>query len=152
MLLNLGADPNCVDSQMRSPVHYACKMNDIEMLSNLVEYGAEIELKDVTGRNPLHIATVYGSLNAVTYLLESAVSADALDNEGNSALHLVCHCGIKAIDISRKLLKYGADLSVTNDCGMTPMKYAEAVYDISKSSDLGELCNWFRKQAYRDER
>ena len=146
MLLNLGADPNSVDSQMRSPAHYACKSNDPDMLDSLVEYGAELELKDVTGRNPLHIATVYGSLDAVTYLLESAVSADALDKEGNSSLHLVCHCGIKAIDISEKLLTYGADLSVTNDCGMTPMKYAEAVYEISKSGDLRDLSELFRNE------
>lgn len=148
MLLNLGADPNCSDSQMRSPAHYASKLNDADMLNSLVEYGAELEIGDVTGRNPLHVATVYGSLDAVTYLLESAVSADALDKEGNSSLHLVCHCGMKAIDISNLLLEYGADLSVTNDCGMNPTKYAEAVYDISKSSDLRELSELFRsKQA-----
>ena len=151
MLLNLGADPNCTDSQMRSPAHYASKLNDAEMLTSLVEYGAELETSDVTGRTPLHVATVYGSLDAVTYLLESAVSADALDKEGNSSLHLVCHCGMKAIDISNLLLEYGADLSVTNDCGMNPVKYAEAVYEISKSSDLKELSELFRSKLKSEE-
>jgi ankyrin repeat protein len=147
MLLELGADPNSSDGQQRSPAHYASKLNDTEMLNGLVEYGAELESPDATGRNPLHIATVYGSLDAARYLLESAVAADALDKEGNTSLHLVCHCGIKALEISKLLLEYGADLSIKNDCGMTPRNYAEAVYEISRSKDLRELSDLFRERS-----
>ena len=150
MLLSLGAEPNCTDSQSRTPAHYASKLNSPAMLDSIVEYGADLEVADATGRTPLHTATVYGSSEAVKYLLESAVPVDATDKEGNTSLHLVSHCGIKAMEISNLLLDYGADTSITNACDMSPRNYAEAVNEISQSKDLKDLSRLLKDRAFED--
>lgn len=147
MLLNLGAEPNCVDSQSRTPAHYASKLNNTEMLDAIVEYGGELESTDATGRTPLHTATVYGSSDVVKYLLESAVAVNARDKEGNTSLHLVSHCGMKALEISNLLLDYGADTGITNACDMSPRNYAEAVNEISQSRDLQNLSRLLRDRS-----
>jgi hypothetical protein len=150
MLLSLGAEPNCTDSQSRTPAHYASKLNSPAMLDSIVEYGGDVESVDATGRTPLHTATVYGSSEAVKYLLESAVPVDSADKEGNTSLHLVSHCGIKAVEISNLLLDYGADTSITNACNMSPHNYAEAVNDISQSRDLKDLSRLLKDRAVKD--
>lgn len=43
LLLHKGADPNCLDDQLRTPTHYCSKMGNVTMLALLFDNGADLE-------------------------------------------------------------------------------------------------------------
>lgn len=43
LLLRRGADPNCLDDQLRTPTHYCSKMGSVSLLALLFDNGADLE-------------------------------------------------------------------------------------------------------------
>lgn len=43
LLLRKGADPNCMDDQLRTPTHYCSRMGNVSMLALLFDNGADLE-------------------------------------------------------------------------------------------------------------
>jgi len=43
LLLRKGADPNCLDDQLRTPTHYCSRMGNVSMLALLFDNGADLE-------------------------------------------------------------------------------------------------------------
>ncbi len=56
ILLNHGADANLADEELRTPLHRACKANDIESVDLLLSYGADPHAKDRYGKTPFEAA------------------------------------------------------------------------------------------------
>ncbi|KAJ1432963.1 ankyrin repeat protein, partial [Ochromonadaceae sp. CCMP2298] len=104
-LLRKGANPSCVDDQIRSPSHYAARTGNAEVLALLFDHGADLEAADAAGRTPLHTAVIFGRTRALDFLLGCAVDCDSPDLAGNAPLHLAARAGF--LEGCAQLLRFG---------------------------------------------
>eukprot|EP01032_Pedospumella_encystans_P012036 gene12036-13953_t len=122
-LLKNGANPSCVDDQIRTPAHYACRVGNVAILALLFDHDAELEATDAAGRTPLHTAAIFGRLEAMEFLLGCAVDSNTTDLAGNAPLHLAARAGFE--EGCRLLLNFNASTLTRNLMGMTPLGVAQ---------------------------
>eukprot|EP01032_Pedospumella_encystans_P010387 gene10387-12146_t len=122
-LLKNGANPSCVDDQIRTPAHYACRVGNVAILALLFDHDAELEATDAAGRTPLHTAAIFGRLEAMDFLLGCAVDSNTTDLAGNAPLHLAARAGFE--EGCRLLLNFNASTMTRNLMGMTPLGVAQ---------------------------
>jgi len=67
---------NCRDSNGRTPLHYAVVTKHLEIVSLLLERGADVNAQDNEGWTPCHRAAYWGYFNIVDLLL--SYNADVL--------------------------------------------------------------------------
>lgn len=78
---------NFVDSDGASPIFYAASKNNLNTLSALIEFGANINLPDKAGNTPLHWAAYNGSKDTCLALLKMpSINVLAKDEKNKSAL------------------------------------------------------------------
>lgn len=73
MLLEGGADPNSVDEDRDTPLHYACSSGNVEIITMLLAKGADPTAADGLGRTPAERSTgpgVQSLLEAESYKCE----------------------------------------------------------------------------------
>ncbi len=85
--LEQGVDPNILDAQEWSPLHWACSRGSEEMMNTLLEYGACIDARDLSGWTPLFWATIKGHVQIVTRLLHKNANHLLVDSNGWTVLH-----------------------------------------------------------------
>lgn len=71
-------DVNAGDAEQRTPLHYACGFNHLEIAKMLIEEGANLEVTDSKGNTPLHYAAGYGRPQLVRHAVPGAVTSDTL--------------------------------------------------------------------------
>ena len=107
---------------------------DLETVKSLIDEGVDVNTADDYGITPLMQSVAGGNVDLVKYLLSVGANVDARDNDGSSALlHTVDQHGQVAGDpevspdyweIMRLLVKAGADVTVKDDNGETPLSLA----------------------------
>ena len=82
-----------------SPLHEACKSDNVEAALLILVAGGNIEQKDENGATPLYYAVAYGSLQCYDLLISHGAKVNVRTNEGDTLLHarfisilLYCHC------------------------------------------------------------
>jgi ankyrin repeat protein len=153
LLIRKGADVNSKNRRGLSLLHWVAYGVDIEGCTLLLDNGADIEIQDNDGLTPLgcavglygisedHIFCNYeaphakyrvGNERTVRFLLERGANINAQANRGRSLLHLLVmshqskqykQSAIKAISF---FLANGADITIQDDEGKTPLDYADA--------------------------
>ncbi|KAG5658002.1 hypothetical protein KAF25_006953 [Fusarium avenaceum] len=78
MLLDLGLNPNAVDSSNRSFIHVCCQNNNVDVIDLLLSHGADPSLKDEAGQTAWHAAASKGCCGALSFLLSNDIHA--IDN------------------------------------------------------------------------
>ena len=73
-LLDHGANPNLPDGNSDLPLHVAVRMGRREMISLLVERGADLEAMDRTGQTPLDRAMAEASVEVIEHVLACGAS------------------------------------------------------------------------------
>ena len=123
-LVGAGADPNSCDSHGRTALHLAA-WQGYPMFTNLPEY-PEAEGLVVLG-------------DVVRKLLELGANVDAIDDIGRTALHYACEMGYETIVY--ELLRKGADVTITDLAGETPVAIATRRNDegVLRILQTGEL-------------
>ena len=122
LLLGRGADPNSRGRISYGPLHYAVKNANEEMISLLLDKGANMESRDCDERpTPLHIAVHFKHANIVSSLLEKGANVESKDEQGDTPLHLAAYSQPELDDITRLLLNAGANPSAINCYGSTPL-------------------------------
>ncbi|KAI9836516.1 MAG: hypothetical protein M1837_003288 [Sclerophora amabilis] len=95
-LLEAGADPFCMDEERRTPLHYASRgrqSNVVGLLAEMYkESGRDVDDVDVHGRTPLHDAARSGRIESVRYLILSGANPGSKDKSGNTPLHACAEC------------------------------------------------------------
>ncbi|OQR84485.1 hypothetical protein ACHHYP_13330 [Achlya hypogyna] len=119
LLLHAGADPNCLDGNLWSPV-YAAAANPRRwaVLTLLLQFGADLHCLQ-NGETPLHRATKAGHASLVELFLRFGSSPNMLDKES-----LWFGLADATNYVAALLLQYGANTNVFNSRGATLLQVA----------------------------
>lgn len=120
ILLELGAEIDAHDDGYNTPLHLAVLYRNPEMLTFLLDRGANINLQGYYG-TPLHVAASIGQVGLLTLLLQKGANINAGSWPGWTPLHGATSNG--HIEIAILLLQQGADVNADVQ-GWTPLHFA----------------------------
>jgi ankyrin repeat protein len=122
LILN-GAEVNVRDYQARTPLSLvAASHGDMEIVTLLVEGGADVDPVDSRGYTPLIHAARLGNTGLVRYLLSKGALADRWTRDGRTALLFAADDG--RAEIASLLLAKGADPNETLGNVQPPLQVA----------------------------
>jgi ankyrin repeat protein len=126
LLIARGANINATGYDGFTALHYAAQDGHAEVLALLLDKGAHANIRDDIGMTPLMWACSEGHLGVVKMLVQymEGQGLDERSNGGWTALHNAANRGHE--EVVRFLLLAGADPTITDDEGRTPLAMAEA--------------------------
>jgi ankyrin repeat protein len=125
-LLDKGAAMDERDRGGRTALCLACEYDHYPVVRLLLERGADPAIVSFEGCTPLMFASDQGHLEVVRVLLghpNGRATINQCDLDGETALLRACHWGHGGI--VRALLESGADPTIADDKGTTPMAIAK---------------------------
>ena len=123
-LLDEGADVNAVvnKSESKTPAYWAAVRGYAEILSLLIDRGADIFIPTHFGHSALTVAAEHKNRNIFMLLLEKNISALKVDRKGRTMLHYAALYGHdQAIP---QLLAKGAEIGTSDKYGRTALHAA----------------------------
>lgn len=128
LVTSRGIDIGATDNMDRSPLHYACFYGNLEVISWLLDHGADVNAEDQDGHTPLWKACqTFGrwwqdQTSAIEMLLHRNARINHANNKGRTVLHLACEEG--HLDLAEALLARGADIHLASVDKDTPLHLA----------------------------
>jgi len=117
-----GADVNKPINQNKLPaLHGALQVRSHQLLTTLLQCGANPNQENEFGITPLHIAVSSGDIKVIKALVESGADINLADKQGNTPLHHAVKAYKANAEVMRLLLSYGANIDSQNSKGMTPL-------------------------------
>jgi hypothetical protein len=111
-----------------TPMHVAARAGHADILSLLLEHGADVDCRGFYGETPLHRASWNGKLEAGKCLLDHGADINAINNEGLTPLF---HAVIRGqVEVARMLLERGEVIDARNNSNETPLHQAVRSHDI----------------------
>ena len=129
ILIAAGADVNAMDDQEDSPFLYAGAEGRLEILKMLVASGADLNSLNRFGGTALIPAAHHGHVDTVRYLLTTKIDIDHVNKLGWTALLeavILGDGGPVYQNIVKLLLAAGANKSITDRNGVTPLQHAQS--------------------------
>ena len=107
LLLLAGADPNYVtDERDQCPIlGLHCHLGHVDMVSLLLEYGADPNLTNDRGETPLLLATSSGHLDIVNLLIQCGANILAADSDGVIPVVAAAKAGHLQVRVATKILR-----------------------------------------------
>jgi len=138
--LHSGADPNAgaIGKGYQTPLMELFAGDDCpdreKCLDVLIQNRAKIDSKGSNGTQVIHFPWVLHSTRNVDMLLDHGANVNAVDQLGNTPLHILCSELRHETDgiVVRHLIKKGANLSLKNRAGETPL-------DAARKANRGDL-------------
>jgi len=125
-LIATGVDINATNKSGYTPLIYATKKGNLDIISMLVVAGADVNGKDtIQGDTPLIYATSRADIPTVTLLIEKGADIN-LQNDLNGDTPLIWAVKNNEIGIVKLLLDRGATPDQANNLGLTPLMLAES--------------------------
>jgi len=125
-LAHHGADPNCHDEKLNTPLHCACLKKakfGMDSVKALVECKADINWPALeTGASALILGAETGEMELVNFLLEAKADLNHSDKQGASALHWAAEGG--NLEMCETLLLAKASAGEMDSKGHTPLLLA----------------------------
>ncbi|KAK3090273.1 hypothetical protein FSP39_010553 [Pinctada imbricata] len=162
LLLENGAKIDVRDCKMKTPLHYAARRGNLEVLE--IQYGADVKARDVNESTPFLFAAAEGMIETIKHIIQadtvdSIVSASyngvadgkkgskmfekgvrenkvvhQKDNEGNTALHLAIQNNQP--ETVEYLLKIGCDVNEHNNLNLAPLHVAAVTGNVVIAQSL----------------
>lgn len=109
-------------------LRYAASTNNVELLTRVLESGADPNAADEYKRSPLHLSACRGYIQIVQQLLKFGANPNVLDSLDNTPLHLaVISASSNDFNVVvRVLLQGGASVHLIDRSGKSPLELAEA--------------------------
>lgn len=126
ILLKAGLDPNIKDSDGATAIHYASKKSgNIRILKLLIDFGAEVNIIDnKPGWTPLIYALHQNNIEGIKLLLKNGANLNIKYDFGYTSLHWAVLFYYRSPDMIKSLLEAGADPTIENEDGKTPLDLA----------------------------
>jgi ankyrin repeat protein len=116
-----------VDRYGRTAMHEAALADDAGRIRELVAQGLDPGTPDDNGWTPLHIAAQAWSVSACEALLGAGAPVDAREAVGNTPLWRAVFESRGRGEVIRLLRDHGADVTITNNHGVSPVKLAHTI-------------------------
>jgi ankyrin repeat protein len=116
-------NPNQVDDQSRTAMHYAALSGNLQIMAILIKAGAKLDPTDPLGNTPLHLAAEQDQVEAAKLLLDVGAAVDPQNKDGMTPLMIAASRG--ELDIVRALLAKGANPSKTDYTGRDALSWAQ---------------------------
>ena len=128
-LLKLGANPNLKNNSRKNPLRQVIvQLQNIDILSLMILYGAKIDYVQTNGVTLLHLAASNLNIEIMQKLLENGAQPNALDNKKRSPLHSVFQMVSKdeksIVEAIEELVKNGGNINAQDENGKTPIHHA----------------------------
>lgn len=109
--------------QGHTALHYASYRGNIDIITKLVENGAEVEVVNNRGLNVLHMAAQGNQPNALVYFKENFfMNIHSVDDLGSTPLHWACYTGSETAVIF--ILSWDPNVNAQDREGLSPMHLA----------------------------
>ncbi len=143
-LIDAEVDVNGVDNVGESALHKAVNS---EIVQKLVKLGARVNNTNNNGQTPLITACTgiyFPRFETLSALLNAGADVNIVDKNGVSALHVACQTGqLNAVEL---LIAYGANITLANAEGWTPLSLATSFDNIEVADFIIREINWrYRK-------
>ena len=117
-LLEYRFDANARDIRGRTPLHYACRHNNISVVDVLLREGVEANRQDLDGRAPIHHAAEQGHTRVIQWLIEAGADVNLADALGYTPLFWAAYNGHReSVDHLRK----DSNMKLRDYNGRTPL-------------------------------
>ena len=107
-----------------APLHRAAWGGSLQVVLELLRYGADVNIPDTRGDTALHLATAKGFDHAVMQLVDFGCDCTAKNKQGVTPLHFAAWTGQE--EVAEWLLSKDANLAALDKHGWAPMHYAVA--------------------------
>jgi ankyrin repeat protein len=126
MLLALGTDPNATGTGGTTPLADAALKGDLDGVRALLAHGARPNAISQAGTQPIHDAALGDNAEVIRELVMQGADVNARTrDEVQTPLHIAAAMGkMKAVEA---LVALGADLTIKDSKGRTPLDAAERV-------------------------
>ncbi|EGG16687.1 ankyrin repeat-containing protein [Cavenderia fasciculata] len=131
ILLEFGSSLTSVNRFGSTPIHEACIKGNYKSLKVLLLNQPElVNFKDKDSSTPLHLACnivnkeVSNYRQVIKVLIEYGVDLDAVDDGNATALHVLACTGEQGNELVQYLLDSGANPTIENATGWTPLHHA----------------------------
>jgi ankyrin repeat protein len=111
-LLDEGVDPNIKDHAESPPLFFCYGIEDMDIISLLLDRGAKIEPPTKPGVTFLHHSVLSENLKLASFLLNRGADINAKTKEGETALHYACQR--YNLDMVKFFLENGAKVDYIN--------------------------------------
>lgn len=121
IILKKGAEVDCRTFEEQTPLMLACKGGHTQCVAGLLKAGADPNSKTHEDFTPLWEATIKKSLGCVKLLISAGAQVNTQNFTLDTPLHGLVQQKDEDMDIVRYLVDSGADLTIQNECGLTPL-------------------------------
>ncbi|KAL5106453.1 Serine/threonine-protein phosphatase 6 regulatory ankyrin repeat subunit B [Taenia crassiceps] len=122
-------DINYKDPQLRTPLHAAAHVGDVDFVEFLLSNNARVNVKDIKWYTPLHRACASDAPSVVQLLLENGADRNMREKGWLTPLHVAAYNG--SLECARLLLFYntedgecGTNINASDRGGHTPLHHA----------------------------
>jgi ankyrin repeat protein len=157
-LLRCRADPNVLNNDGASILHYASQSGDVGFVWLLLKHNADVNLPNAEGQTPLGLSSVGGHLEVCRLLVQRDAKVDARDHNGRTPLGLSSVGG--HLEVCRLLVQRDAKVDARDHNGRTPLWIAShlgyldvVLYLIDNCADVNSADNdgWSPLQSARSQ-
>ena len=121
--LDKGTNTNIKDDLYGdTPLHWAVRLGDYNIMRILIKHGADTSLMNNNGETPLYYAVKTQHYYALMMLIEVNADVNVANRDGITPLHLVASRG--HTDAVEMLIEAGADLDAISPNGLTALHLA----------------------------
>jgi ankyrin repeat protein len=123
LLLADSKDPNQADRNGgRTPMHWAVRNNNVEIVDLLIEAGADVNKGDQAGKTPLSHAAESGKVDMTKKLIEAGSDVNKRDLVGGNSV--LWAAGLGSAETLEIVVNAGGQVDVKDINGLTPLQWA----------------------------
>ncbi|MEG5038185.1 MULTISPECIES: ankyrin repeat domain-containing protein [unclassified Microcoleus] len=115
-------DINAMDEYGNTPLHLAVDRGSQDIAELLIANGARVNARNENGQTPLYRAIAIGHNEIAALLINNGTDVNNIDGSGTTPLHKAAHYG--TVKILKLLIAKGAEINIQDNQRKTPLDIA----------------------------